>query len=87
MEIEDVCRLARAEGLSYGQYVFAHAAELAGKRPKPRLRPGERSCRYCGRIFLPVGTRHRYCRNACRAAWNQEKRRKMMKREAERDER
>ena len=33
MEIEDICRKARAEGLSYGQYVYVHAAELAGKRP------------------------------------------------------
>lgn len=87
MEIEDICRLARAEGLSYGQYVFVHAAELAGRRPTQRLRPGERSCRHCGRAFLPMTPRRRFCRAACRMAWNQEKRNKMKKKEAEQNER
>ena len=82
MEIEDICRKARAEGLSYGQYVYVHAAELAGKRPVQRLRAGERSCRHCGRTFLPSSNRHSFCRTACRVAWNQEKRRRMMKKEA-----
>ena len=77
MEIEDICRLARAEGLSYGQYVRIHAAELAGKPPARRLRPGERSCKRCGRAFLPMSTQHRFCRNACRVEWNQEKRKKI----------
>ena len=79
MEIEEICRRARAEGLSYGRYVYIHRAELAGKRPVQRLRPEERSCRRCGRAFVPVSGRHHFCRTACRVAWNQEKRRKMMK--------
>ncbi len=83
MEIEDICRMARTEGLSYGQYVYVHAAELAGKRPVQRLRAGERSCRRCGRAFLPASSRHSFCRTACRVALNQEKRRRMMKEAAE----
>jgi len=86
MEIEDICRMARAEGISYGRYVSVHAAELAGKRPVQRLRPGERRCRLCGRAFLPVSSRHSFCNTACRAAWNQEKRRRMMKKEETEDE-
>ena len=35
MTIEEVSRRARAEGISYGQYVFKHRVELAGKRPEP----------------------------------------------------
>ena len=83
MEIEDICRLAKAEGLSYGQYVYVHAAELAGKRPAQRLRPGERSCRRCGRAFLPLSPQHRFCRSTCRVIWNREKRKKMNEKEAE----
>jgi len=54
MEIEDICRMARAEGLSYGQYVYVHADELAGKRPVQRLRAGERSCRRCGQYHRRI---------------------------------
>ena len=79
MDIEEICRQARAEGLTYGQYVYIHRAELAGRRPVQRLRPEERSCRRCGRAFVPTSGRHRFCRTACRVAWNQEKRRRMMK--------
>ncbi len=85
MEIEEICRLARAEGISYGQYVYVHRAELAGKPPARRLREGERSCRRCGRAFVPVNNRQLFCRTACRVAWNQEKRAKMMKEAAERE--
>ena len=87
MEIEDICRLARAEGLSYGQYVLRHRAELSGKPPRPRLRPGERNCRLCGRSFVPVNSRHRFCRDACRIKWNREKQRKMKAKEIKADER
>lgn len=81
MEIGEICRLARAEGLSYGRYVYIHAAELAGKKPRQHLRPGERSCRCCGRAFVPSGSRHRFCRTACRVAWNRKKRSEMKKKE------
>lgn len=81
MEIEDICRMARAEGLSYGQYVYIHAAELAGKKPAKKLRPGERSCRCCGRAFVPTDSRHRFCRTACRVAWNRKKRSRMKEKE------
>ncbi len=69
--------MARAEGLSYGRYVYIHAAELAGKPPKRRLRPGERVCRSCGRIFMPANNQQLFCRAACRVTWNKNKRKRM----------
>ena len=77
MEIEDICRMAAEEGLSYGRYVFAHAAELKGRRPAQKLRNGERSCAFCGRAFVPTGERNRFCRSSCRIAWNARNRHKM----------
>ena len=75
MEIEEICRRARAEGLTYGQYVFKHKVELAGKRPKPKAWEGAIRCRNCGREFVPARDRHVFCRTSCRVAWNQRKRR------------
>lgn len=75
MDIEKICRLARAEGLTYGQYVFKHKVELAGKRPAPKVRKGATLCRNCGREFVPASSRQVFCRDACRVAWNQRKRR------------
>ncbi len=70
MEIEEICRRARAEGLTYGQYVFKHSAELAGKRPTPKAREGAICCRRCGREFTPNGSRHVFCSTACRVAYH-----------------
>lgn len=79
MEIEEICRRARAEGLTYGQYVWKHKVELAGKRPTPKVREGVRCCRRCGRAFVPASSRQVFCRTACRVAWNQKKRRAQKK--------
>ena len=77
MDIEKICRRARAEGLSYGQYVYKHRAELAGKRPEPRERRADgRYCKYCGREFIPTNGRQLFCLIRCRVAWHQEQKRK-----------
>lgn len=75
MRIEEICRMAKAEGLSYGQYVFKHRAELAGIKPTAVLRSDGHYCRRCGREFTPKSNRHHFCRTACRVAYNQKKRR------------
>ena len=77
MEIETIVQRARAEGLSYGQYVLKHKLELAGKRPKPksRLRADETGCKHCGRGFIATNSRHLFCCDHCRVAWNYKKRR------------
>lgn len=75
MNIEDICRRAKAEGLSYGQYVLKHKIELAGKRPTSKVQRGEGFCKNCGRGFEPTNSRHVFCGDSCRSAWNQKKHR------------
>lgn len=81
MTIEEICKLARAEGLSYGQYVLRHADQLRQPPPPAALRPGERRCLHCGRIFAPVNIRNRFCRASCRVAWNTARRRALLRKE------
>lgn len=79
MEIWEICLRAKAEGLSYGQYVLRHAEELRGKRPAPRLRKGEKVCAFCSRVFVSENPRSRFCRTSCRVAWNMAKKRSMLR--------
>ena len=74
-EIEEICKKARAEGMTYGQYVYKHRAELAGMRVAPKKREGARYCRKCGKEFVPTTSRNVFCRTSCRVAWNHKKRR------------
>lgn len=68
MTIDEVCRLAKAAGESYGVYVFRHREEL--KRPGSRRPAALRRCLCCGRPLGP--TRRRYCSDFCRRlAWKQ----------------
>lgn len=76
MRIEEICRRARAEGLTYGQYVLKHKLELAGKRPTMRKRrEGAHYCKWCSREFVPQNNRQLFCRTSCRVAWHREERR------------
>lgn len=75
MMIEEICKKARAEGLTYGQYVAKHKAELAGMQAEPKKYAGVRYCKKCGRKFEPTSDRHVFCRQACRVGYNQKKRR------------
>lgn len=75
MNIEEICRRARSEGLTYGQYVLKHKLELAGKRPAVRKRrEGAHYCKWCGREFVPQNGRQIFCRKACRSAWHAKER-------------
>ena len=80
MTIEEVSRRARAEGISYGQYVFRHRVERAGKRPEPTegLTSAVR-CPNCEKYFTPNNKTQKFCRAACRSAYNQRHRRKKAK--------
>lgn len=78
MNIEKICNLAKAEGISYGQYVFRHADELRGKRPVPKTKKGEKVCAFCSRVFISTNPRSRFCRTACRVAWNMAKKRSLL---------
>lgn len=75
MTIEEICRRAKAEGLTYGQYVAKHRAELAGKRPTLKAREGAICCQHCGRGFVPSRNSQKYCRDSCRAAAGEKRRR------------
>lgn len=81
MTIEEISRLAKAEGLSYGQYVFRHADQLRGQPESRQPRPGEKLCLCCGRRFIPVNKRNRFCRASCRVAWNANRRRALLREE------
>ncbi len=87
MTIEEISVLAARAGVSYGQYVFEHAAETeTGGAKIVRIRPGEKRCAFCGRIFLPSSSRNRFCRDACRITWNSRRQREIKAAEAARDE-
>ena len=73
MTITEVCIAARAEGLSYGQYVSKHRAELAGKRPETKTPEGVHRCKECGRRFTPSRKGHVFCSDICRATANQKR--------------
>lgn len=87
MMIEEICKKAKAEGLTYGQYVAKHKAELAGMRAEPELHDGYRICRNpnCRKEFTPTNSRQVFCRTSCRVSYNQKKRREKQKWEGEDD--
>lgn len=79
MNIDDVCKMAKEEGLSYGNYVYKHAEELAGKKPTKKAKDNEQQCKYCGNFFVPINSRNIFCRNGCRVAFHQKNQRKIKK--------
>ena len=69
MDIDEVCRLAKKAGLSYGKYVFLHREELKTEKRPARVTLFHR-CLCCGRRFIPEREGRRYCSSACRGlAW------------------
>ncbi len=87
MTIEEISVLAGREGVSYGRYVFEHAAETeSGGAKIVHLRPWERCCAFCGRVFQPMNSRNRFCRDACRITWNSRRQREIKAAEAANDE-
>lgn len=79
MTIEEVCRAARAEGLSYGQYVAQHNPALAVKPRDTKTQDtkpqddGFTRCLYCGHVFTPTRRGHKFCRDSCRSGYRQKK--------------
>ena len=65
MTIEETNAAARAEGLSYGQYVDRHRDDGEAEAPEKT-----RICRQCGKAFvLPLHKKaQRYCSADCRQA-------------------
>ena len=87
MTIEEISVLAGREGVSYGRYVFEHAVETeAGGAKIVHIRPGEKRCAFCGRIFMPMNSRNRFCRDSCRIRWNSRRQRQIKAVEAAGDE-
>lgn len=71
MTIEEICRRAKAEGLTYGQYVSKHRAELAGIRPTRKVRAGYIRCPSCGRDFIRSSPKQKFCSPRCyQNTWN-----------------
>ena len=50
-QLERICAMARAAGMTYGQYIQKHGDTL----PKPKKKSEEdlRKCKTCGEMFLP----------------------------------
>ena len=68
LTISEVCRRARAAGMSYGKYVAIMQEEQA---PAPqKLRKGRYVCEHCGGVFeRNTGSnpaKHRFCCESCR---------------------
>lgn len=65
MTISEIARLARAAGMSYGEYAQAHAAELAEREKEDVKRRGAKPCAVCGKLFVPPNSRYKYCSDTC----------------------
>ena len=49
-QLERICAMARAAGMTYGQYIQKHGAEIA----KPKKKNHDlRQCKQCGELFMP----------------------------------
>lgn len=70
MTIEETNAAAKAEGLSYGQYVDRHRDDGEAEAPEKT-----RICRQCGKAFvLPLHKKaQRYCSADCRQAAEKER--------------
>lgn len=67
MTIQETAAAAKAEGLSYGQYVDAHKNDAPAESPPETT---TRTCAHCGKEF-PIGKRQTkkiYCCTQCRDA-------------------
>ena len=82
MTMTDILLAARAEGLSYGQYVAKHRphtsfeeledANILNKRRfnGENAAAGSRTCEYCGNIFISESGQARFCSARCRKAYS-----------------
>ena len=80
MTMTEILLAAKAEGLSYGQYVQKHRphttfeeiedAKIINKRRfnGENVAGGSRTCEYCGRVFVSASASVRFCSAKCRSA-------------------
>lgn len=69
-EITAVNEAARAQGMSYGQYVLRNEEPVPSPEPPPEVEEEMRACAWCGTEFpVPEDRRakdKKYCCKACR---------------------
>lgn len=65
---------ARAQGLSYGQYMAQFHPTLPPPEPAARLPAYTKTCPECGRVFQAYNRRRIYCGEVCYTRVNNRKR-------------
>lgn len=64
--IEQNAKEAKAEGLSYGEYMRRRYVAVQSEPPKERvLRHNERICAMCGAVFIKHSGNQKYCKSSC----------------------